>query len=409
MPEANEPADRYAKPGSGNDPQFAGLRSAFIRVFGDDDGDDLPDNDAPIHVVRSPGRVNLIGEHTDYSDGFVFPMAIEPRVTFAFRRRSDGQIRVATAQYEAEGITTFDISTERGEPKWTNYIRGPIALLRARGEVVSGGDLYLMSSLPAGAGLSSSAALEVGTTRAMLHLAGGTMSDTDVATLCQKAEHDYAGMPCGIMDQMIVSSGRAGHAMLLDCRTFEQTHVPLPVDDVAVVICDSKVEHELTGGEYAERREACESAAKVLGVDVLRDATPETVAAAESDLGDVRHRRARHVVTENARCLAFADALKAGDYPGAGALMYESHASLRDDFEVSTPELDHLVEAARSMKGVFGSRMTGAGFGGSTVTLCRPDAVDSVIDGLTKAAKEGFGVKTMPFVTTATAGAEVVD
>ena len=403
----SEPADRYEKPGAGNDPQFASLREDFARVFGGDDADDNPHNDAPIHVLRSPGRVNLIGEHTDYSEGLVFPMAIEPRVTFAFRRRSDGQVRVSSDNFDS-AITTFTVDEGRGEPKWTNYLRGPVALLRERGEVLTGADVYLMSSLPVGAGLSSSAALEVGMCRLMLHLSGGDLDDVETAKLCQRAETEFAGVPCGIMDQAIVAAGRAGHAMLLDCRSLEMTHVPLPSEDVAVIVCDSKATHELTGGEYAERRGACEAASKKLGVPFLRDATPEQVERAKDDLGDVLHRRARHVVTENARCVAFADALRSGDYKEAGGRMYESHASLRDDYEVSTPELDKLVEAARSVDGVYGSRMTGAGFGGCTITLCRPDAAEAVQDALAKAAK-GFGVETLPFVTAATGGADVVD
>ncbi|MEM1011457.1 MAG: galactokinase [Planctomycetota bacterium] len=409
MADVHEPADRYAKPGSGNDPQFASLRDAFVRVFGEDDSDGNPLNDAPIHVVRAPGRVNLIGEHTDYSEGFVFPMAIEPRITFAFRRRNDKQIRVASDQDTDGSVTTFTTDTETGEPKWTNYLRGPVALLRERGELLVGAELYLMSSLPVGAGLSSSAALEVGTTRAMLHLTGGTMTDAEVALMCQRAEQEYAGMPCGIMDQMIVASGMADHAMLLDCRSLEATHVPLPSEHVALVICDSKVEHELTDGGFAERVESCKQASAKLGVPFLRDATTDQVEANKDALGDLLYRRARHVVAENERCLAFAEALRSGDYASAGERMYESHASLRDDYEVSTPELDGLVEAARGIDGVFGSRMTGGGFGGCTVTLCHPDAADAVRDGLAKAAKELFGVDTLPFVTAATVGAQVVD
>jgi galactokinase len=328
-------------------------------------------------------------------------------VTFAFRRRSDASIRVATAHF-GEAITTFDLDTGRGEPGWTNYLRGPVALLRERGEVLSGADVYLMSSLPVGAGLSSSAALEVGMARVMLHLSGGTMAEMEIARLCQRAEHEFANVKCGIMDQAIVAGGRAGHAMLLDCRTLEATHVPLPGENVAVVVCDSRTEHQLTGGEYNERRDACEAAAKVLGVPVLRDATPEQVDKHADALGPDLLRRARHVVTENARCLAFADALRAGDFTSAGERMFESHASLRDDYEVSTPELDRLVEAARRTEGVFGSRMTGAGFGGCTVTLCRPDAAEALKSALASEA-EAFGVETLPFVTTATDGAVVID
>jgi galactokinase len=400
-----EPADRYAKPGSGNDPQYVALRQRFLDAFGEDDGDDNPHNDAPIHVCRSPGRVNLIGEHTDYSGGLVFPMAIEPRITFAFRRRGDMRVRCLSDRGEA--IESFKIGAGRGEPAWTNYVRGPIDLLAAAGVTVIGMDVYLMSSLPVGAGLSSSAALEVGTAMAALHLGGGEMSWIEIAKLCQQAEHDYAGVPCGIMDQAIVAGASAGHAMLLDCRTLQETHVPLPADDVAVIVTDSKTEHALTGSEYADRADDVKAAAKQLGVPELRDATVDSVKA--SSLEDRLLRRARHVVSENERCQTFADALRAGDYEKAGEQMYASHSSLRDDYEVSTPELDHLVEAARGLDGVFGSRMTGAGFGGCTVTLCRPDHAAAVVEGLAKAAKTGFGVDTLPFVTSATDGAHIAD
>ena len=243
----------------------------------------------------------------------------------------------------------------------------------------------------------------------MLDLSGADLTEDEIAKLCQKAEHDYAGMPCGIMDQMAVTAGREGHAMMLDCRTLERTFVPLPVDDVAIVITDSKAEHALVDGEYKERRESAEAAAKQLGVSFLRDATPDQVESAKGDLGDQLYRRAKHITTENQRCLDFAEALKNGDYAKAGELMYASHASMKDDFEITTPTLDGLVEAARKVDGVYGSRMTGGGFGGCTVTLCKASAADAVQDALKAAAKEQFDVETIPFVTTAANGAKVVD
>ncbi len=407
MPD-QEPAGRYEKPGSGNDPQFAGVRERFERVFGEDDADGNPLNDAPIEIVKSPGRLNLIGEHVDYNDGLVFPMAIEPHVTFAFRRRNDAQVRVATDAND-DGPTTFTIDTGRGEPAWTNYIRGPIALLRERGEVLTGVDVLLISSLPVGAGLSSSAALEVGAARMMLHAAGGEMDDLALAKLCQRAEQEYAGVQCGMMDQTIVAGGRKGHAMLLDCRSMEMTHIPLPADDVAVVVCDTKSEHKLGDSGYNARVEHCKQAAKALGVDSLRDASADDVEAKKDAMDDDTFRRARHVVTEIARVEQFADALTAKDYAKAGGLMYASHDSLRDDYKVSSDRLDALVNAVKNVDGVYGARLTGAGFGGCTITLCRPDAADAVQDVLARALREQFDVKTVPFVTTATDGARVVD
>ena len=203
---------------------------------------------------------------------------------------------------------------------------------------------------------------------------------------------------------MIVAHGRAGHAMYLDCRSMEIRHVELPADDLAVIVCDSKAAHELTGGEYRERKEQCDQAAKTLGLDSLRDATADQVDQAKEKLGDVPFRRARHVVTEIARVADFAQALDAKDYKSAGKAMYESHASLKDDYEVSTSELDALVEVARGVDGVYGSRMTGAGFGGCTVTLCRPDAVEAVREALQSEMKDKFGIDTLAFATEATAG-----
>ena len=407
MPD-NEPADRYEKPGAGNDPQFAGVRERFLRMYGADDADDNPLNDAPIEIVKTPGRLNLIGEHVDYNDGVVFPMAIEPHITLAFRRRNDAQIRVATDAND-DGPTTFTVDTGKGEPPWTNYLRGPVALLREKGEVLSGADILLTSSLPVGAGLSSSAALEVGMTRLMLHLAGGEMDDVAVAKLGQRAEQEYAGVKCGIMDQTIVASGRKGHAMMLDCRTMERTFVPLPGDDVAVVVCDTRGEHALGDSGYNARVESCQTAARALGVSSLRDASIDDLEAKKDQMDDETYRRARHVVTEIARVQQFADALNSKDYEKAGELMYASHDSLRDDYEVSSDRLNALVEAARSVDGVYGARLTGAGFGGCAIALCRPDAADAAQDAMAAAMQEQFGVKTVPFVTTATDGARVVD
>jgi galactokinase len=336
-------------------------------------------------------------------------MAIQPRVTFAIRRRRDGQIRVQTEQFP-DDVTTFEIDDEApGEPQWSNYIRGPIVLMRKRGLILTGMDMYLMHSLPPGAGLSSSAALEVGTTVAMLHLSGGDMTCKEIAVLCREAENTIVGVPVGIMDMTAVACAKEDHALLIDCRSHEITHVPLDPEELAVVICDTHAKHELVEGEYAKRQQQCQAAAKHFGAKALRDVSEDQVRAAEGKLDDLPFRRARHVVSEIARVRQFADALNAKDYAKAGELMYASHASLKADYEVSTPELDYLVEVASGIDGVFGSRMTGAGFGGSTVTLCRPDAVDQVCETLAARFREQFGIETHPFPTRAAAGARVVD
>ena len=382
----------------------AQLTSAFIAAFGP--------GPAPV-LVRSPGRVNLIGEHTDYNDGFVFPMAIGPHVLLAGRARDDGRVAVCSTLFEGEAAE-FAINgvITPGAPSWANYVRGPVAVLKAKGVPLVGMDCLITNTLPPGGGLSSSAAMEVGTGRLMMALAGEDMDALTLALLCQKAEQDYAGVPCGVMDQTIVSAGKAGHAMLLDCRSHTPEFFPLS-EDVAVVVVNSMVKHALTGGEYAERRRQCEAGTAYFArrdpkVKALRDVTPGQVEDARADLDDVIFRRCRHVTTENARCLRFAEDLQAADYAAAGRLMLASHASLRDDYEVSVPELDELVEIARALPGVYGSRMTGGGFGGCTVSLVRPDAVAGFLGQIRAKYKAARGIDAVAFATEAADGAAVV-
>lgn len=368
-----------------------------------------------IHVIRAPGRVNLIGEHTDYNDGFVFPMAIEPMVVFVARARNDGLIRFTSSLFPGKPVElSLTQKIGKGDPKWSNYVRGPIALLLDKGIPLVGMDCLIANTLPMGGGLSSSAAMEVGTTRTLLTLAGEELDEKSIALICQKAEHSYAGVPCGIMDQTIVASGKAGHAMLLDCRDNSKQFVPLNPGDLTVVICNSMVKHELSGGEYAERREQCEKAVEILqktnpSIRALRDATLNNVEAAKDAMGDVVYRRARHVVTEDERCLKFADCLKTQKYEQAGQLMVQSHNSLRDDYEVSVPELDFLVETAMGIKGVYGSRMTGGGFGGCTVSLVQPRAVEAFMEQMRKIYQAKYKINPVIFATGATDGASVLE
>src|SRR4051794_36242383 len=290
------------------------LHEHFLEIFGETGG--------RIHQVRSPGRVNLIGEHTDYNDGFVFPMAIEPEVRLACRPRDDGRVRVATTLYPDE-VAEFSLRGRitPGEPKWANYVKGPAAVLLEAGVPLAGMDALLANTLPPGGGLSSSAAVEVGTTTALLALAGVQMDPQRVALLCQKAEHEYAGVPVGIMDQTIVACGRAGHAMLLDCRDLSKRFVPVDAKDVRVVIVNSMVKHELTGGEYAERRRQCEEGVAYFrktnpDIKALRDVSMQQVEEAEGKLPTVVFRRCRHVVAEIARTTEAADRLGRRDYAG---------------------------------------------------------------------------------------------
>jgi galactokinase len=400
-----------------------------------------------LHVVRAPGRVNLIGEHTDYNDGFVFPMAIEPHVLIVFRARTDGKIWLSSTVFPKQ-IAEFSLKEKitRGEPKWANYSKGITAMLVEAGISLVGMDAMLSNTLPMGGGLSSSAALEVGTGRALLALAktdvsgktleklpplcscekcvaqrggkqgqGGLHDHLDVdpqmalALMSQRAEHEYALMPSGIMDQAIVAGGRAGSAMLLDCRDLSKQFFPIDPAELRVVIVNSMAPHELTGGEYAERRAQCEAGAAFFKVKALRDVTMDQVMAAKGKLPEIVFKRCRHVVGEIQRTPEAAKLLVAKEYNKVGELMLQSHNSLRDDYQVSTEELDFLVEESMKIDGVYGARMTGGGFGGCIVALVQPDRVDALTTHLNVAYPAKVGKKPEIYVTTATDGAKVVE
>jgi galactokinase len=396
------------------DPAVADLHNLFFKIFGS--GLTGSGQKHRVHLIRAPGRVNLIGEHTDYNDGFVFPMAIEPEVRVACRLRDDGMVRLASTAFEGK-IVEFSVQKhiDPGEPAWANYSRGVAAELEAAGIPLSGLDALISNTLPVGGGLSSSAAIEIATALALLTVTGlGDMDRGRLALLSQKAEHDYAGVPVGIMDQTAVASSKAGHAMLLDCRDLSKRFVPIDPRDLRVVVANSMVKHELTGGEYAKRRKQCEEGVAFFHklepkVRALRDVTVAQLTAAEGSLSDVVFRRCRHVITENGRASEGANELSRENYDRFGELMVQSHNSLRDDYEVSCPELDFLVDEAMKMKGVYGARMTGGGFGGCIVALCQPRAVEPLIDHLTAAYEKKFNVRPSVFATTATAGASVIE
>ncbi|XP_076472479.1 galactokinase-like [Babylonia areolata] len=348
--------------------------SAFEERFGS----------SPDLAACGPGRVNLIGEHTDYNEGFVFPTAL-PMVTILVGKKTDsGTCRVQTL---AEGVdepnyTEFPSkSPTAGTPKWANYVKGVVA--NFPGEV-PGFDATIVSSVPLGGGVSSSASLEVATFTFLEQVTGTQVEQLKKALACQKAEHDYAGMPCGIMDQFISVMGRTDHALLIDCRSCEGRLVPLKDPSVRLLVTNCNVKHELTGSEYPTRRRQCETAAAAMGKKSLREATEEDLEAFKDKLDAETYRRVHHVITEIRRTDDAAAALEKNDYKLFGKLMVDSHNSLRDDYEVSCKELDILVEAAMEMEkeGVFGSRMTGGGFGGCTVTLLRKEAVDKVIENI---------------------------
>jgi galactokinase len=389
------------------DSAYAPLRQRFEKTLGWADG--------RIHVIRAPGRVNLIGEHTDYNDGFVLPMAIEPEVRIACRARNDGKMRIASTAFEGQIVElSLQQKIVRAEPSWSNYMRGVAAEMIAAGIPLVGMDALYDNTLPVGGGLSSSAAIEVGTAHALLTLAGETMDAGRIALLCQKAEHEYALVPCGIMDQTAVAAGKAGHAILLDCRSLAKQFVPIDPRDLRVVIVNSMVHHELSGGEYARRRRQCEEGVAYFrtlnpSITALRDVTLQQVWDAEGKLTPEVFKRCRHVVSEISRTTAAAHKLTHQFYEEVGELMFQSHQSLRNDYEVSIPELDFLVEQAMAVKGVYGARMTGGGFGGCIVSLVQPRTVETLIEHVTRAYSEQFGKKPAAYVTTAPAGAEVVE
>ena len=319
----------------------------------------------PALLVRAPGRVNLIGEHTDYNGGFVFPMAIDREVWIALTPRADDRVEVYSVDFD-EDATFACGAIAHGEPRWLEYIRGVAWALAAEGHALKGWTGTVTGDVPRGAGLSSSAALEVATVMAFISTSGLDLTPTQRALLAQCAENQWVGMNCGIMDQLISAAGKAGHALLIDCRSLELSPAPLP-DGSAVVIMDTSTRRGLVDSAYNERRSQCEAAARFFGVPLLREVSGERFA----------RRRAEHVICENERTVAFAAALARGDAAEAGQLMNASHASLRDLFEVSCPELDAMAAIAQRHPACWGARMTGGGFGGSAVALVKADEVEA--------------------------------
>lgn len=328
----------------------------------------------PEFVVRAPGRVNLIGEHTDYNDGFVLPMALGLETSVAGAMRRDGCVRCYSSSFSE--LAEIDVAGKKAEPGqgWAGYLAGVAAILR-QNRRLWGFDGFVTSSVPIGSGLSSSAALTTAASLAFEAASGFQLAAPERAAACQRAEGVFAGVQCGIMDPFVSSAAEVGHALLLDTRSLETRQVPIP-EGIVVIVADSRKRRGLAGSAYNQRRAECESAASALGVSSLRDANLDLLHDSFGRIGSAELRRARHVVTENKRVLQAVQALEAGDVRAMGRLMDASHDSLRDDYEVSCKELDALTEAARGVEGCFGSRMTGAGFGGCTVSLVAPEAVE---------------------------------
>jgi galactokinase len=362
-------------------------------------------------VFRAPGRVNLIGEFTDYNDGFVMPAALDFATYAAVGPREDRELHVYSVDF-AE-MRVFPLDSPGGAPTqhWSDYVRGVAGVLTARGFQLRGANIAIHGDVPIGAGLSSSAALEVAVALALLHNSGLQVEPREVALICQRAEHQYAGTLCGIMDQFISCFGRSDNALLLDCRSLEYKHLPLSADH-RIVICNSCVKHELASSEYNKRRSDCEAAGaflrtKMPHVRALRDVSLEDLERNHQGMDDVVYRRARHVISENERTVEAASCLASGNIARFGHLMSQSHNSLRDDFEVSCNELDALVSIAARIDGVLGARMTGGGFGGCTVNLVRKDAVDGFRDSVTAAYRSVTGIEPKLYVCNASDGAGI--
>lgn len=366
----------------------------------------------PRGIFRAPGRVNLIGEHTDYNDGFVMPAAIDFYSYAAIGERVDRTLSVYSEQFHA--TEEFIPEQLAGPPRkhWSDYVRGVAAILQQEGYPLKTANLVIDGQVPIGAGLSSSAAIEVATAFALSSLGTVTIPLIEVARLCQCAENTYTGARCGIMDQFVSCFGRQDHALMLDCRSLEATYLRLP-PDVRLVICNTMVRHELAGGEYNERRASCERVVETVGkflpeVRALRDLTLEDLEHYRSQISDLDFRRCRHVITENERVKDAKGALQNADLVRCGELMYLSHDSLERDYEVTCRELNIMVNLARELEGVYGARMTGGGFGGCTINLVKSEMTLEFQTTIGRKYEKLTGLKPQIFVCGAAGGASEV-
>lgn len=361
---------------------------------------------APALIVRAPGRVNLIGEHTDYNDGFVLPMAIDRATYIALRPRTDSRVVVHALDFGDSAEFDLDSLVKAGD-HWSEYLKGVAWALQSAGYAVRGWEGVISGDVPIGAGLSSSAALEMATARLFCALADLPWDARAMALLGQKTENQWIGVQSGIMDQMISAAGERDHALLIDCRSLTWQAAPLPPATL-VVILDTATRRELVGSKYNERRQQCEAAAAFFGVPKLRDVTLDQLEAAQAQLDPLVYRRARHIVTENARTEQAAAVLRAGDPVAFGQLMDASHISMRDDFEISRAEMDRMVECAQAHPASYGARMTGGGFGGAAVALIKADEVKGFVLEVAECYKKVTGLVPAVYVCSATEGAAVI-
>ena len=359
-------------------------------------------------IFRAPGRVNLIGEHTDYNDGFVFPAAIDLYTWTAISPRNDPKLRVYSENLDE--LSEIDLAESDHQPRdhWSDYVHGVAVMLQKAGVTLRGVDMAVYSDVPSGAGLSSSAALEVSAASALLAAAKHTLPLTEVAKLCQRAENEFVGARVGIMDQFASCFGSAHHAILLDCRSLEYKLLRLP-DTVSMVICNTMVKHGHSGGEYNDRRAQCEEGVGLLkqyfpAIKALRNVTSAQLESHRGDLPDLIYRRCRHIVTENDRVLRTAEALQKNDLQSIRGCMAESHMSMKNDYEISCRELDIMVDLANDRGGLIGARMTGGGFGGCTINLVRTASVEQFKAEMHSAYHRATGISPEIYVSKAGAG-----
>jgi galactokinase len=362
-------------------------------------------------IFSAPGRVNLIGEHTDYNDGFVMPSAIGLRTRVAISRSPERKLRIHSQDFPQSYEFDFDHLPRQATGAWCDYVLGIAVALQQAGLAPDGANLFVQSEIPIGAGLSSSAAIEVASALALLSLSGGTLPLPEVARLCQQTENTFIGARVGIMDQFVSCLGKEGHALLLDCRSLDFEFIPIP-DHVRMVICNTMVKHQHAGGEYNRRREECEEGVRILSrwypaIRALRDLSVDQLAQHRQDIPETIYKRCRHVVEENQRVRDGAGCLRAANLKGFGELMRESHRSLRDLYEVSCPELDVMVEVAEGLPGYYGGRMTGGGFGGCTLNLVEADHALAFAEQVSNRYQKAVGIKPAIYVCSAAEGARL--
>src|SRR5947209_1165376 len=362
-------------------------------------------------VFRAPGRVNLIGEHTDYNNGFVMPAAINFSTWVAIAPRNDRRISISSAQFEEPFEFSLDEASLPGH-RWTDYVQGVAVTLERAGLRLQGANLMIYGEVPIGSGLSSSAALEVASGFALLHISGHKIDLVQLAKLCQRAENEFVGARCGIMDQFISCLGERGHCLMIDCESLEYCRLPVP-EEAALVICNTMIKHALAGGQYNVRRAQCEQGVSILSrflphIRSLRDVTPEQLEQHAAELPEVVRRRCRHVVSEIQRVRDAAAALKQSNLEQFGKLMQQSHVSLRDDYEVSCRELDIMVGIASQQPGVYGARMTGGGFGGCTINLVKREAAEKFMASVAAEYERQTGIHPEIYVSGAAAGVEQI-